>query len=87
MHQCVILILHFFLFLGGISNAGAETKWPLLDDYQAPQKEEHLVVAPTTNTISHGILSILPPPGNREPRNIFSPSLKMTTTQKPKYNR
>ena len=79
-------------FPGGISNSGVEAKWPPLDDYQAPQRsQEHFVVAPTTNTISKGnIISILPPPPinyNRAPRNIFSPSIKITpsstTTARP----
>ena len=62
-----------------------EAKWPLLDDYQAPYKEP--LIAPTTNTITNGIISILPPPPNynRSPRHIFSPSVKMTTP-KPVFN-
>ena len=79
---CAPCTLLFLYLLGGISNSGGEAKWPLLDDYQAPYREP-LIANPTINTITktNGIISILPPPPNynRQPRNIFSPSIKITT--------
>ena len=76
------LCITFLDLLGGISNSGVDAKWPLLDNYQAPYREP-LIANPTINTITktNGIISIVPPPPNynRHPRNIFSPSLKITT--------